>query len=115
MDSVIVNGVKYFKSPTDTQKKIDIEDRFLNRVKKSRGCWKWLGSIDNYGYGVIKYKGKILKAHRLSYMLNTGSIDDFNVIHHKCNVKHCVNPKHLLQVSNKENLNFFQNTRKPNK
>jgi hypothetical protein len=93
---------------------LDIEKRFWARVKKSRGqgCWTWLGQIKPQGYGAIELNGKPMLAHRLSYMLNVGSIPEGAVIHHKCNNKGCVNPKHLDAVTPKQNAIYAANDRK---
>ena len=39
------------------------------------------GSIDAYGYLVIKYKGRQYKAHRLGWMYVTGSMPDDKIDH----------------------------------
>lgn len=62
-------------------------------------CWLWRGATTGkptHQYGVIKVKGKMIKAHRLSYELyNRTSIPTGMVIDHICRVTRCINPKHL--------------------
>ena len=66
-------------------------------------CWLWLGTTDNYGYGVFSIAGRNFKAHRLSYHLVNGSVDDAPTLDHLCRQKDCVNPDHLEAVDAAEN------------
>lgn len=71
----------------------------------SNGCWEWQGCRNNLlGYGMGSFKGKIMGAHRLSYILFYDKIPNGLVIHHKCENKICVNPYHLEAVTQTENL-----------
>lgn len=77
--------------------------RFWNKVD-IRGrdeCWNWEGAVVG-GYGVTTYKGKLQKAHRVAYELETGN-KPINVIDHLCKNRLCVNPLHLEDVTKKEN------------
>jgi len=56
------------------------------------------------GYGVVRYDGKIQRAHRVSFMLFKGEIKPGNVVRHKCDVPGCINPKHLIQGTHKQNV-----------
>lgn len=57
-------------------------------------CWLWRGATTGkptHQYGMIKVKGKMIKAHRLSYELyNRTSIPTGMVIDHICRVTRCV-------------------------
>jgi predicted nucleic acid-binding Zn ribbon protein len=58
-----------------------------------RGCWIWNGRTDPHGYGVAR-GGK--KAHRVYFAQATGEdIPKGWHVHHRCEVKACVNPDHL--------------------
>lgn len=78
--------------------------RFWNRVdkKSDNECWQWLGAVVG-DYGVVTYKGKLKKAHRVAYELHNG-IEPVNVVDHLCRNRLCVNPKHLEDVTKKENV-----------
>jgi hypothetical protein len=73
---------------------------FWNGIKKTRKCWHWRGYIDKLGYGRIAAQ----KVHRMSYEIHKGKIPKgFNVLH-ACDVRHCVNPKHLWLGTQLDNI-----------
>ena len=68
------------------------------------GCWVWKGKPTRYPYPRLGFAGKTWLAHRLSYAAFTGTLDDTIVVDHTCSNKRCVNPKHLEQVTQGENV-----------
>jgi hypothetical protein len=77
--------------------------RFRSYIKKnSSGCWIWTGNLCK-GYGSFFANGKTCRAHRWIYELVNGPIPEGLEIHHRCNVKACVNPSHLEAVTHLEN------------
>jgi len=73
---------------------------FWDKVKKPNDCWLWLGDINTFGYGMF---GKRY-AHRLSFEEFHGEIKSKNDINHICRNRICVNPKHLEQISHRNNV-----------
>ena len=69
----------------------------------NNGCWLWNG-FKLGGYGAIRINNKTLLAHRYSWMLINGDIQDGMVICHKCDVKECVNPEHLFIGTQRDNI-----------
>jgi len=55
------------------------------------------------GYGQLNDKGRLLKAHRLSWELHFGAIPDDLLIRHMCHNPKCCNPSHLLPGTVKDN------------
>lgn len=80
-------------------------DAFMSRVSKtSDGCWAWVGAINSNGYGVFRYRGVRHYAHRASLMILTSNFDRRLQVNHKCDNPKCVNPNHLYQGTQKQNI-----------
>lgn len=86
-------------------------ERFENLYipEPNSGCWLWLGTCNNHGYGMFgvgsKTDGTNKKtlAHRFSYEAHIGPIREGLIIDHLCRNKSCVNPEHLEPVTYSEN------------
>lgn len=80
--------------------------RFWEKVdiKEPEECWEWQASTFGGRYGSFKYKGKSILAHRFAYILAYGSIKDGLQILHKCDNMRCVNPKHLYEGTQSDNM-----------
>ena len=68
------------------------------------GCWLWLGSVTEHGYGTATVKRKSFKAHRLSWEVHIGPIPNGLWVLHKCDVPLCVNPNHLFLGTRQDNI-----------
>ena len=76
------------------------------------GCWIWLGSINDFGYGKLTLNSKSVRAHRLSWEQHRGPIPDGLWVLHKCDVPCCVNPDHLFLGTRVDNVrDMFQKGR----
>lgn len=78
-------------------------ERFWGRVEKTSGCWKWTGTLNDNGYGVISIDGRHVRAHRYAWNLLRGDIGEGMQLDHRCRNRACVNPDHLREVTNKQN------------
>lgn len=70
-------------------------------------CWRWKGKPDAYGYGQISVeenrKHRNIKSHRLVFFIVTGQWPT-RILMHSCDTRLCVNPAHLSEGSNTENV-----------
>ena len=80
--------------------------RFESKIsyEPMSGCWLWIGSTKEWGHGQFNFKGKIVRAHRLSWMLYRKAPIKGKQLNHICNVPCCVNPAHLYIGSQYENM-----------
>ena len=87
--------------------------RFWEKVEKFSGvygdegsypteCWEWNASLKN-GYGEIWYVDRRWYAHRLSWFLHFGEIQDDQCVLHRCDNRKCVRPDHLFVGSKGDN------------
>lgn len=91
------------------------DERFWEKVNKNGPppedrpglgpCWIWEAGTTAQGYGGFhptKYETEL--AHRWSFSYHGGKLEAAYVVDHLCRNRRCVNPRHLEQVSNEENL-----------
>lgn len=62
-------------------------------------CKIWLGSVDKHGYPRISRGKKKVKAHREAFEVACGPIPAGHDVHHRCEVKLCVEPLHLQALT----------------
>jgi hypothetical protein len=73
-------------------------------IEPNTGCWLWLGTIFQNGYGHVFVKTengwRHRKAHRVVYEQLVGPVPDGLELDHLCRTRSCCNPAHLEPVTN---------------
>lgn len=79
-------------------------ENFWNRCSKSeQGCWEWIGSKNEDGYGTLRFVNKHWFAPRLAWTLTYGPILDGLLVCHKCDNPGCIRPDHLFLGTHQDN------------
>ena len=80
----------------------ELPERFWTKVNKTDSCWLWTGKIDD-GYGRFQIGPKLYLVHRLAFAMLNHKLGENTQVDHLCKVRNCINPKHLDEVTSKEN------------
>jgi len=101
--------------------KLTVEERFWARVnikENKEECWEWKGSKYTTGHPYGRFhpnKDLSILAHRYSYLISKGEIEEGKEVCHSCDNPSCVNPDHLWLGTHKENMKDAQNKNRLNR
>ena len=85
--------------------KKEIKRIFKNVSPKVNKCWIWTGATDARGYGLVHFRGRTERIHRIMYAWRIKEIPrringkKSLQLHHLCNNPGCCNPSHLQLMS----------------
>ena len=74
-------------------------------------CILWTKSTDACGYGMRKYQGKVVRVHRIAYVIaHDLELDDIKglLVCHRCDNPPCHNPDHLFLGTHQDNTDDRQ-------
>lgn len=83
---------------------LDTFDERLARWVEVGDCWRWLGHINDTGYGRVRWHGRGELAHRWVWRHLVGEVPDGLELDHLCFSRSCVNPDHLEPVTHAVNV-----------
>ena len=80
-----------------------IERKFV--PEPNSGCWLWFGATVESGYGRYWFEGNIRPIHRLVYeRCHQCDLPSDVFVCHRCDTPPCLNPEHLFQGRQVDNL-----------
>jgi len=74
-------------------------------VRGTDDCWEWQASKNKVGYGQFWLSGYYEKAHRVAFFISNEGKQVKKFVLHTCDNPSCVNPNHLYEGSQANNMN----------
>jgi len=94
---------KDIQLPVEQKERAHLMNKVFEKSIIDAGCVRWTGFMLKTGYGSFSYKGKPLRAHRLSAKLAGMEIEGKEICH-TCDNRWCINPEHLIPANREHNM-----------
>lgn len=79
------------------------DERYI--PEPNTGCWLWTRQLDKDGYGTFSFRKNFIRAHRWSLERKLGrKIKSGMLANHQCHTPSCVNPDHLYEGTQFQNM-----------
>lgn len=100
----MVNRGAWISKEADYLERLKTEILMSFFVNPITGCYEWSKSLQRNGYGQKRAFGKMMPAHRASWIAFKGEIAEGFEVAHCCGVRNCVNPDHLKLITHSQNM-----------
>lgn len=81
----------------------DPEETFAMRVERRGDCLVWTGGLNDGGYGRLRVRGVLVRAHRYAWERERGPIPEGLHVDHVCHNRACVEVAHLRLATHAQN------------
>lgn len=79
-------------------------DSFWSNIKQvNTGCWEWQASIRKDGYAMHRIAKSLVLVHRIMFVISNGRLPSY-LVRHTCDNPKCVNPDHLIEGYDQDNI-----------
>lgn len=104
-------GKGFWQIASDEEKLHKLKELYeKNVIKTDSGCWGWKNKLMDNGYAKIGMGvGKIITAHRLSWILHYGNIPNGMNVLHSCDQRDCSKISHLFIGDHDDNMKDMVN------
>lgn len=75
---------------------VDSVNSLMSRLVRNGDCLEFTGCRNADGYGTLRVRGKMTKAHRFSWELVYGRVPKGLLVCHRCDNPPCCNVEHLF-------------------
>ena len=91
-----------WETATEDEKKLRALKVITRNCERRNGCLLWCKPVRR-GYAAMIYNGKLMAAHRVSWIIHKGPIPEGMWVLHSCDQPNCLEIQHLFLGTAKDN------------